>query len=90
MPYLERKGLLAPGLDEDIDAEIAAAVERFESTPPADPVTMFDHVYAERPPHLERERAEMIARLAEMTPGRAGGDDETPSPPMRGQRMTRR
>jgi hypothetical protein len=57
--------------------------------PAPDPITVFDHVYAERPPHLERERAEMIERLAEMTPGR-GGDDETGSPPMRGQRMTRR
>jgi pyruvate dehydrogenase E1 component alpha subunit len=91
VPYLERKGLLTPGLEEDIDAEIAAAVERFESMPPPDPLTVFDHVYAERPPHLERERAEMMERLAEIAPGR-GGDaaDETTSLPMRGQRMTRR
>ena len=91
VPYLERKGLITQGLEEDIDAEIAAAVERFESMPAPDPLTVFDHVYAERPPHLERERAEMMERLAEMAPGR-GGDagDETTSLPMRGQRMTRR
>jgi pyruvate dehydrogenase E1 component alpha subunit len=89
VPYLERKGLRASGLEEEIDAEIAAAVERFEATPPPDPLTVFDHVYAERPPHLERQRTEMMARLAEMAPGR-GGDDEAASLPMRGQRMTRR
>jgi pyruvate dehydrogenase E1 component alpha subunit len=90
-PYLERKGVRTSGLEEEIDADIAAAVQRFEAIPPADPLTVFDHVYAERPPHLERERTEMMARLAEMTPGQrdAGGDDVT-SPPMRGQRTTRR
>ena len=90
VPYLERKGLLTPGLDAEVDAEIAAAVERFEAAPPADPLGVFDHVYAERPPHLERQRAEMIERLAEVAPGRGPGDDDTASPPMRGQRMTRR
>jgi pyruvate dehydrogenase E1 component alpha subunit len=89
VPYLERKGLLAPGLDAEIDAEIAAAVERFEAAPPPDPVTIFDHVYAERPPHLEAQRTELIERLSEQGPGRDVGD-EPPSPPMRGQRMTRR
>jgi len=90
VPYLERKGLLTPGLEEEIDAEIAAAVERFESTPPPDPLSVFDHVYAERPPHLERQRAEMLDRLAEVAPGRGSEDGETASPPMRGQRVTRR
>src|SRR2546426_5473189 len=58
IPYLERKGLRTAGLDAEIDAEIAAAVERFEATPPPDPVTIFDHVYAERPSHLEAQRTE--------------------------------
>src|SRR6266404_3094500 len=89
VPYLERKGISMPGLEDDVDAEIAAAIERFEAMPPPDPITVFDHVYAERPPHLERQRAEMIARLSEQGPGRVAGD-EPPSPPMRGQRMTRR
>ena len=90
IPYLERKGLRTAGLDAEIDAEIAAAVERFEATPPPDPITVFDHVYAERPPHLERERAEMMARLAEVAPGRSDEGTDTASLPMRGQRMTRR
>src|SRR5437762_2016656 len=89
-PYLERKGLRTAGLDEEIDAEIAAAIERFEAAPPPDPLTVFDHVYAERPPHLERERAEMMERLAEVAPGRSDEGADTASLPMRGQRMTRR
>jgi pyruvate dehydrogenase E1 component alpha subunit len=84
--YLERRGLLNPGLEEEVDAEIATAVARFEETPPPDPLTIFDHVYAERPPHLERQRAEMMARLAEQMPGQARDDQ----PPMRGERMARR
>jgi pyruvate dehydrogenase E1 component alpha subunit len=100
VPYLEKKGLVAAGLEEEIDAEIAAAVQRFEATPPPDPVTIFDHVYAERPAHLEAQRTELLERLAEQGPDRRGGGpdgpgtstdrDEHPSPPMRGQRMTRR
>ena len=89
VPYLERKGLLTPGLEEEIDAEIAAAIERFEATPPPDPLTIFDHVYAERPPHLERQRAELMERLAEQAPDQRP-DEDAVSPPMRGQRMTRR
>src|SRR5712691_4560276 len=86
VPYLERKGLLTPGLDAEVDAEIAAAVERFEATPPPDPLTIFDHVYAERPSYLEAQRTELIERLSEQGPGRDAGD-APPSPPMRGQRM---
>ena len=87
--YLERQGVTVAGLESEIDAEIAAAVERFEATPPPDPVTIFDHVYAERPAHLEQQRTELIERLAEQGPQRRA-DEEQPSPPMRGQRMTRR
>jgi pyruvate dehydrogenase E1 component subunit alpha len=88
--YLEKKDLLEPGLEEQIDEEIARGVERFEAMPPADPLGMFEHAYAELPPHLVAERAEMAARLA------APEDDATPtagepaSPPMRGQRRTSR
>jgi pyruvate dehydrogenase E1 component alpha subunit len=100
VPYLEKQVLVAAGLEEEIDAEIAAAVQRFEATPPPDPITIFDHVYAERPAHLEAQRTELIERLAEQGPDRRGrgpdgpgtstDGDEQPSPPMRGQRMTRR
>ncbi len=86
--YLEKKGLLEPGLEAQIDQEIARGVQAFEATPPPDPVAMFDHAYAELPPHLVGERAEMVARLQS---GHAeDGDPPSPSPPMRGQRDTSR
>src|SRR5256712_8540537 len=62
--YLEKKNLLGAGLEEQIDAEIARAVTAFETMPPADPLGMFEHAYADLPPHLVAERAEMAARLA--------------------------
>ncbi len=91
--YLEQRHLLDPDLDEGIDAEITRAVEAFESLPPADPLVMFDHAYAARPPALDAERAEMAARLAQAPSAAAppSGDEaplspERQSPPMRGQR----
>src|SRR3989442_2288961 len=45
--YLEKKDLLEDGLEQRVDEEIAEAVRRFEATPPPDPLTVFDHVYAE-------------------------------------------
>jgi pyruvate dehydrogenase E1 component alpha subunit len=85
--YLRTRGLLDEGLEADIDREIAAAVERFEATPPADPLRMFDHAYAQLPPDLERQRAAMAERLPEDQPPAPGVPP--PSPPMRGQRMPR-
>jgi len=87
--YLEKKNLLEEGLEAQIDAEIAAAIARFEALGPPDPLTIFDHVYAERPPHLEAQREELAARL------RRAGPAPPPTPPgpalpMRGQRTTRR
>src|SRR6266540_393152 len=61
--YLEKKKLLDVSVDEQVDEEIARAVERFEAMPPADPLAMFDHAYAELPHDLEAQRAEMAARL---------------------------
>ncbi len=88
--YLEQRQLLEDGLEQRVDEEIAAAVRRFEAALPADPLTVFDHVYAEMPPHLAAQRAELEARLA------ARGETHAPEPPppaalpMRGQRATRR
>src|SRR5438876_10791779 len=86
--YLQKRNLLEEGLEAQVDAEIAEAIKRFEATPPADPLTMFDHVYGDLPPHLRAQRDEVAARL------RAGGADgaETrpASPPMRGQRSGKR
>src|SRR6266404_5535228 len=88
--YLEKKKLLEASLEDQVDEEIARGVERFEAMPPADPLGMFEHAYAEPPAHLVAERAELAARLA------APGGDGTPpaaepdSTPMRGQRRTSR
>jgi pyruvate dehydrogenase E1 component alpha subunit len=87
--YLQKKNLLEERLEEQIDAEIAAAVQRFEAMAAADPLTMFDHLYAELPPHLQAEREELRERLERGAPRRA--DEEVPPPlPMRGQRKTSR
>lgn len=87
--YLSRKGIPTEGLEAELDAEIAAAVQRFETTAAADPLTMFDHVYGELPAHLNLQREELAARLAGAQPA-ANGDSHEPSPPMRGQRTGRR
>ena len=86
--YLRKKNLLEEGLEVQIDAEIAEAVQRYEASPPADPLTMFDHVYAELSPDLKAQREALAARLR----AGSGSGEETrpPSPPMRGQRTTRR
>jgi pyruvate dehydrogenase E1 component alpha subunit len=88
--YLEKRNLLEEGLEPQIDAEISAAIARFEATPAPDPLTMFDHAYAELPAHLVAQRDELAAR------GHAGPRADETSPtqpgatPMRGQRLTRR
>lgn len=97
--YLQKRNLLDGGLEEQIDAEIARAVQSFEAVGPADPLGMFDHAYATRPAPLEAQRAEMQARLAQApaadpkaaTEPAPGGASEPAaanpeSPPMRGQR----
>jgi pyruvate dehydrogenase E1 component alpha subunit len=88
--YLQKKSLLEEGLEASVDAEIAAAVQRFEAAGPPDPLTMFDHVYAEQPPHLQRQRDQLATWLGDG--GQAPAPDTTtrPSPPMRGQRTSHR
>jgi len=90
--YLQKKQLLDDGVQDAVDAEIAEAVKRFEAVGAPDPLGMFEHAYATRPPHLEAQRAELAARLrnghgAAATPAPASAP---PSPPMRGQRTSRR
>ena len=89
--YLEKRNLLEEGLEKAVDDEIAEAIRRFESAPPADPLTMFDHVYAEMPPHLQAQRDGLAARDND---GPAHSEDPSPpqpgATPMRGQRLTRR
>jgi pyruvate dehydrogenase E1 component alpha subunit len=87
--YLEKRKLLDGGLEQRVDEEITAAVRRFEATPPADPLRVFDPVYAEMPPYLAAQRAELEARL----PAAAAISVPGPPPdaiPMRGQRTSRR
>jgi pyruvate dehydrogenase E1 component alpha subunit len=89
--YLEQRNLLDAGLEQRVDEEIAEAVRRFEAAPTADPLTMFDHVYAELPPDLQAQRDAMAAR-ERIDPPR-DGEAPTVAPgatPMRGQRLTRR
>ena len=88
--YLEKKKLFDPAVDEQVDQEIARGVERFEAMPPADPLEMFDHAYAELPPHVAAERAELAARLQALGVHAAEGSVDPASPPMRGQRRTTR
>src|SRR5499433_149968 len=89
--YLEKRNLLEEGLEHRVDEEIAEAIRRFEAVPAPDPLTMFDHVYAELPPHLVAQREEMAAREHEAPA--PPNEPSTPQPgatPMRGQRLTRR
>jgi pyruvate dehydrogenase E1 component alpha subunit len=88
--YLEKKKLFDASVDEQVDEEIAHGVERFEAMPAADPLEMFDHAYAELPPHVAAERAEVAARLRAPGGDAGAGSAEPASPPMRGQRRTSR
>ncbi|MGH7893503.1 MAG: thiamine pyrophosphate-dependent dehydrogenase E1 component subunit alpha, partial [Candidatus Binatia bacterium] len=87
--YLEKKNLLEQGLEQQIDDEIARAVQKFESLGPADPLTMFDHAYGEPPPHLLAQRAEVAERLQGGAEGKPAEEPAAPTP-MRGQRKTSR
>src|SRR5438874_2408165 len=89
--YLEKKDLLEDGVEQRVDEEIAEAVRRFEATPPADPLAVFDHVYAEMPPHLRAQREDLARWLREgAAPGPAAPPTQPGATPMRGQRLTRR
>jgi pyruvate dehydrogenase E1 component alpha subunit len=58
--YLSERELLDEGaerrMDEEIREEIAAAVAEMEGHGEGDAELLFEHVYAERPPRLERQR----------------------------------
>jgi pyruvate dehydrogenase E1 component alpha subunit len=88
--YLEKKTLLVAGLEQQVDEEIARAVQTFEASTAADPLTMFDHAYGELPPHLQAERAELQERLRDAVERRTEHAEPPASPPMRGQRSTSR
>ncbi|MBI1736600.1 MAG: pyruvate dehydrogenase (acetyl-transferring) E1 component subunit alpha [Candidatus Rokubacteria bacterium] len=87
--YLKKKGIGVDTVEAEVDAEIAEAVRRFEAAPAPDPLTMFDHVYAELPPHLAAQRALVAARLGATATGSPDTEERPASPPMRGQRTSR-
>src|SRR5437667_416620 len=89
--YLEKRHLLEESLEQQVDEEIAAAIRRFEATPTPDPVTMFDHVYAELPPDLAAQRDAMAASDPAVPARQDAALTAQPgATPMRGQRLTRR
>jgi pyruvate dehydrogenase E1 component alpha subunit len=86
--YLKKRNLWQEGLEAQVGEEITAAIQRFEAVGPADPLRLFDHVYADLPPHLAGQRDDLAAWLRR-GPNR-NPEPEPPSPPMRGQRQTTR
>jgi pyruvate dehydrogenase E1 component alpha subunit len=68
--YLMDRGKLTQedveGLESEIEKEIQAAVDRAEKVmkAPPDPLDMFDHAYADMPPHIAAQKAELKAELA--------------------------
>lgn len=69
--YLKNKGLLSDEKLEELEAqvkeEIQKAVERAEELMRkySDPLQMFEHVYAQRPPYLNEQREEFKKEAAE-------------------------
>ena len=67
--YLEQKGLLDEpahaALEAEVDAQIRESIERAEARMEPDLLQVFDHIYAERPPDLEAQRAELARTLEE-------------------------
>jgi len=68
--YLKEKGLLnddeIASLEEEIDAEIKEAVNRAEEQMKEldkEPLSMFEHVYAEMPPYLQEQREALAQEL---------------------------
>jgi pyruvate dehydrogenase E1 component alpha subunit len=65
--YLEGKGLLDEAthaaLEAEVDAQIRESIERAEARMQPELLDAFDHIYAERPPDLEAQRAELAREL---------------------------
>jgi TPP-dependent pyruvate/acetoin dehydrogenase alpha subunit len=70
--YLKEKGLLpdkkVKALEKQIEDEISAAVRQAEEKMKSytDPLSMFDHAYAEPTPVLRKQREELDQELREM------------------------
>ena len=77
--YLTAKKLLTDrkikSLEKEIAAEIQAAIDSAEKQmkTAGDPLEMFDHVYAEMPPHLLAQKQELAEELAAAGEGKDHG-----------------
>jgi len=78
--YLEGKGLWDDGkqaaLEAEIQAEVEAAVKRFEGTNTFQMDAAFDHVYGTPHPQIESQRAAFLARLEAEAAGAAGQEGQ--------------
>ena len=70
--YLADKGLLDESkmaqVEEEIESELKEVVERAEAQMKElenEPMIMFEHLYAELPPHLQEQREELARELAQ-------------------------
>lgn len=67
--YVEAKGIvderIHAELEAEVDAQIREAVERAEARMRPDLMEVFEHVYAERPAHLEAQRDALARHLTE-------------------------
>jgi len=76
--YLRRKKLLTKktieAIAEEVLAQIQTAVDRAEAQMKTmgDPLDMFDHAYAEMPPHLAAQKEALAVEIA--AAGKEGGD----------------
>jgi pyruvate dehydrogenase E1 component alpha subunit len=67
--YLQKKNILSKSdltaLEQEIKLEIQAAIDRAELQMKelGDPLDMFDHLYAELPPHLQAQKEELTHEL---------------------------
>jgi pyruvate dehydrogenase E1 component alpha subunit len=65
--FLEKRGLWSQAREDELvrelEAWIEAAVGKAEAHPGPGPRDVFDHMFAELPPHLARQRAELLAHL---------------------------
>jgi len=65
--YLMKRGMLdkklADEIESDVQAQVAAAVERYEKARDVDPLDCFDYMYAELPEELKEQRREFEAAL---------------------------
>ena len=71
--FLEARGLWSEEWERELSAEIEAwiaeAVRRIENLSAPGPEEMFDHMFAELPPHLARQKADLRAGLKEAKDG---------------------